>query len=221
MTDGQVQAIELFARNCAGGCSAAHARKVAALATSLFDQLLTMGFLPEMTESDRLVLMAASHAHDVGPCEAVSSDEEGLTSRVPTELSEDTCGTTSCQTLRTLLMNPPPPLQATPLSAENRSMLLYTILWNTTAEPSPIPEEPLLDSVRTLKLAGILRLADGLAEPPRNLVAGCSVLQSSAWIRVLVRSIADVSREVATAQRRSDLLARALGLRVFVQQVVE
>ncbi|MBN1856084.1 MAG: hypothetical protein JW846_03925 [Dehalococcoidia bacterium] len=221
MTDGQVQAIELFARNCAGGCSAAHARKVSGLATSLFDQLLTMGFLPEMTESDRLVLMAASHAHNVGPCgEELHPDKETLPSRVPIEPS-DAYGATSCQALRTWLMNPPPPLKVNPLAAEDRSALLYTILWNTAAEPSPIPEEPLLDPGRTMKLAGILRLADGLAEPPRNLVAGCSVLQSSAWIRVLVRSIADVSKEVATAQRRSDLLARALGLRVFVQQVVE
>jgi hypothetical protein len=211
----------LFARNCDGGCSAAHARKVTSLATSLFDQLLDMDLLPGMTDSERRVLTAASHAHDTGPCGTASLDVEVPPSNVTTEPTSDTCGATSFETLRLWLKNPPPPLQLNPLSLEDRSMLLYTILWNTAAEPYQVPGEPLLDMDRTTKLAGILRLADGLAGPPRNLVAGCSVVQSAAWVRILARSIADISTEVSSAQRRSDLLSRSLNLRVFVQQVVE
>jgi len=221
MTDGQVQAIELFARNCDGACSAVHARKVTDLAVSLFDQLQAMDLLPGMTASERHILIAASNAHDTGSCEVTLPDIGVLPSWVPEGPREDSRGAISCQTLRIWLENPPPPLQLNPLSPEDRSVFLYSVLWHTAAQPFQIPEEPLLDSDSATKLASILRLADGLAESPRNLVAGFSIVQSTSWIRVLVRSITDVSDEVSTAQQRSDPLARALGLRVFVQQVVE
>ena len=221
MTDGQVQAIELFARNCDGSCSAAHARKVTDLAASLFDQLLTLGLLPDLTASDRRVLVAASHVHDSGPYETTLAGSAVLPSWVPTEPQEDAIGAAACQKLREWLVNPPPSLTLDPLSPEDRSMLLYSVLWSTAPEPFEIPEEPLLNPDNTLKLASMLRLADGLAEPPRNLVAGLRVVRSASWVRVLARSVADISKEVSTAQQQSDMLARSLGLRVFVQQVVE
>ena len=221
MTEGQVQVLELLAKRCDYGSGATHARKVADLALSLFDQLSTIGLLPGMSAPDRRTLFAASMIHDIG-VSAKACEETGLLPPwLPTDSGPDAHEAISFQALRCWLDNPPAPLLAKPLSSQDRSTLLYCVLWHTDSKPYEVPDEPLVAPGHTMKLAGILRIAEALDMPLRSLVAGIRVMPSATWIRILVRSIGTVLEEVATARERSDLLARALGLRVFVQQVVE
>ncbi len=221
MTEGQIQAIELLAKRCDYGYGDAHARKVADLATSLFDQLSTIDLLPGMSASERRTLFAASLVHSIGVSPKVSEEVGLLPPWLPTDSGADVHGSIAFQALRSWLNNPPPPLLSNPLSAADRSALLYSVLWHTSSKPYEIPDEPLVNPESTMKLAGILRIAEALDMPLRSLVAGIKVLSSATWIRILVRSIGTVSEEVAAARERSDLLNQALGLRVFVQQVVE
>ncbi len=221
MTEGQIQAIELLAKRCDYGYGEAHAHKVADLATSLFDQLSAIDLLPGMSASERRTLFAASLVHDIG-VSAKAREEIGLLPPwLPTDSGADVHEAISFQALRCCLDNPPGPLMAKPLSSQDRSTLLYCVLWHSASKPYEIADEPLVNSGSTMKLAGILRIAEALDEPLRSLVAGIRIVPSATWIRILVRSIGTVSDEVATARERSDFLARALGLRVSVQQVVE
>lgn len=221
MTEEQVQAIEFLAKRCDYGCGAAHARKITDLSTSLFDQLSAIDLLPGMSASERRTLFAASLVHNVGVCPKASEEIGLLPPWLPTDSGADMHGSISFQALRSWLDNPPPPLLANPLSSADRSALLYSVLWHTSSKPYEIPDEPLENPDGTMKLAGILRIAEALDMPLRSLVAGVKVMPSATWIRILVRSIGTVSEEVASARERSDLLTQALGLRVFVQQVVE
>jgi len=216
-----VQAIELLARSCDYGYDATHARKVADLALSLFDQLSTVGLLPGMSASDRRTLFAASMVHDIGASTNIREEIGLLPPWLPADSGPDVHGAISFQALRCWLDNPPAPLLAKPLSSQDRSTLLYCVLWHTDLKPYLVPDEPLVAPGHTMKLAGILRIAEALDVPLRKLVAGVRIVPSATWIRVLVRSIGTISTEVATARKRSDLLAQALGLRVFVQQVME
>ena len=221
MIEGQVQAIELFANSCDYGYGATHARKVADLALSLFDQLSTTDLLQGMSASDRRTLFAAGMVHDIGASARARAEIGLLPPWLPADSGPDVHEAISFQALRCWLDNPPPPLLSNPLSSPDRSALLYCVLWHTDSKTYEIPDEPLVNPERTMKLAGILRIAEALDMPLRSLVAGIRVMPSATWLRILVRSIGTISTEVATARKRSDLLARALGLRVFVQQVVE
>ena len=221
MTEEQVQAIEFLAKRCDYGYGTAHARKITDLSTSLFDQLSAIDLLPGMSASERRTLFAASLVHNIGVSPKASEEIGLLPPWVPTDSGADVHGSISFQALRSWLDNPPSRLLANPLSSADRSALLYSVLWHSASKPYEIPDEPLVNPDSTMKLAGILRIAEGLDMHLRSLVAGIRVMPSATWIRILARSIGTVSDEVAAARGKSDLLAQALGLRVFVQQVIQ
>ena len=221
MNDSQVQAIDVFAQHHDYGYGIAHARKVADLAMSMFDQVAAAGLLEGTTRSERTTLYAAALVHDVGISERAYDTIHSLPQWVPADFSGGLHNVVGFLVLRDELDNPPPTLAVHPVSASDRSLLLYSVLWHTSYDAYTVPDEPLIDRGLTMKLAGILRVAEGLDMPLRSLAAGVRLIITRDWIRILVRAAAMATSEVSHAQERSDLLAEAFERRVFVQEVVE
>jgi hypothetical protein len=221
MIDSQLQAIDFFARQYDYGYGAAHARKVADLAMSMFDQLGAAGLWDNATRSARATLYAAALAHDTGVSEKAYAALSSLPYWVPADFSGGLHNVVGFLVLRQWLDNPPLSLERCAISSADRSHLLHCVLWHTACDTYTVPDEPLLDRNMTVKLAGILRVAEGLDVPLRSLAAGVRLLITSSWIRILVRSAALATREVEHAQERSGLLADAFERRVFVQEVIE
>lgn len=130
-------------------------------------------------------------------------------------------GGATFQTLRARLNETSPNTSLPPLAPEDRSVLLYCLLWQSTQTACVLDVEPLIDPRKTLILAGILRVADGLDFNLRLRVRDVRVQKTSAWLRFLVRSLAPATEEVARCQEQSKMLSQALGLRIFVQEVLE
>ena len=221
MNHSQAQAIDVFARHHDYGYGIAHARKVADLAMSMFDQLSAAGLLKGTTGSERTTFYAAALAHDVGISEKAYGTIHSLPEWVPEDFSGGLHNVVGFLILRDELDNPPPTLVVHPVSSSDRSLLLYSVLWHTSYDTYTVPDEPLVDRELTMKLAGILRVAEGLDVPLRGLAAGVRLIVTRDWIRILVRGAAMATSEVAHAQERSDLLAEAFERRVFVQEVIE
>lgn len=221
MIDSQVRAIDVFARRYDYGYGIAHARKVADLAMSMVDQLGDAGLMGGATRSERTTLYSAALLHDLGVSEKAYAALPPLPHWVPGDFSGGLHNVVGFLLLRDWMDNPPPSLAVSPISSADRSHLLHCVLWHTACDTYTVPDEPLLDRSMTMKLAGILRLAEGLDVPLRNLAAGARLLTTGSWIRILVRSAAIATREVEHAQERSGLLAEAFSRRVFVQEVIE
>ena len=221
MNRSQAHAIEVFARYHDYGYGVAHARKVADLAMSMYDQLAAAGLLEGTKKGDRTTLYAAALAHDVGVSEKAYGAIHSLPQWVPEDFSGGLHNVVGFLILRDHLDNPPSNLAVHPISASSRSLFLYTVLWHTSYDTYTVRDEPLIDRELTLKLAGILRVAEGLDVPLRNLAAGVRLIITREWIRILVRAAAVAANEVAHAQERSGLLAEAFNRRVFVQEIIE
>ncbi len=219
MTEGQVRAIDFAARRYDYGRGASHARKVADLAVSIFDQLTHLGLLPGCPPAARNVLFAACLAHDVGLSEKARADVGMLPAWAATSGYEVT-RVVGFQAMKMLLDNPPPPLERTELAREDRCGLLYLILWDGEAPPHDVPDEPLIctDALRTL--AAIVRLADCLEFRCNSLVSTVRILATESSVRIIVNSMGKVTEEVACATSNTALLATCLGRRVVVQEVV-
>jgi hypothetical protein len=219
MTEGQVRAIDFAARRYDYGRGALHARKVADLAVSIFDQLTHQGLLPGCPPAARNVLFAACLAHDVGLSERAQADV-GIPPAWAATSGYETSRVVGFQALKMLLDDPPPPLGRTELAREDRCGLLYLILWNGEAPPHEVPDEPLVctDALRTL--AGIVRLADCLEFRCNSLVSTVRILATDSSVRIIVNSMGKVTEEVACAASNTALLATCLGRRVVVQEVV-
>ncbi|MBN1192219.1 MAG: hypothetical protein JXA36_00790 [Coriobacteriia bacterium] len=222
MNDSQVRAVETLAEEYDYGRGRLHAHKVADLSTSLFDQLQWHGLLPDSSLDDRRTLTAASYCHNIGMSPR-AQQEAGATSTRLTETVEagQYAGVTAFDALRTRLSSPLVPPGLNPLSADDRSLLLYTMLWQAWGTPYAVDGEPLANRSTSQVLAGILRVADGLDWRLRMRVRQLQVQKASAWLRILVRTLAPASEEVTEAQKRSDLLAETLGLRLFIQEVLD
>ncbi len=221
MNEAQVRAIELLAQEYDYGRGTLHAHKVAGLAASLFDQLQSLGLLPELSLSDRRTLVAAAYAHDLGASPRSFRETSGMTEWVPRIVGPEDLGTITFLVLRSRLHDPLSPLHLDPLTPGDRSLLLYCTFWLATSTGYALDIEPLVDQRKTRLLAGILRVADGLDCRLRLRVREIKVHRASAWLRLLVRTFAQADEEIARARDRATLLGDALGSRVFVQQVVE
>ncbi len=221
MTESQVRAIELLAEEYRFGSGSLHARKVAYLASSLFDQLFSLGLLPGLSISDRRTLVAAGYAHDVGSSPRALKEIGGLPLWAPPEAKGNGHHIVSFEALRTRSEDSMPAFKLHPLSAVDRSALLYSVLWTSTSDACEVDPEPLLDRERTELLAGILRIADALDTRHRLMVQVIQVKKASAWIRLLVRAFDEAATEVAQARRKSDMLSHALGVQIFVQEILE
>jgi hypothetical protein len=222
MNESQVRALEILAQEYDYGRGRLHAHKVADLSTSLFDQFQWHGLLPDSSLDDRRTLTAASYCHDIGMSPRAQQEARG-SSPHQTETVEagQYAGVTAFDALRSRLnaASLPPGLHT--LSVDDRSLLLYTVLWYAWGLPYAVDNEPLADSHKAQLLAGILRIADGLDSRLRLRVRKVQVQKASAWIRILVRTLGPAGEEVTEAQKRSDLLSQTLGLRLFVQEVLE
>jgi len=219
MTEGQVRAIDFAARRYDYGRGASHARKVADLAGSIFDQLSHMGLLPGLPPAARNVLFAACLAHDVGLSEKARADV-GILPAWAATAGYEVSRVVGFQALKMLLDNPPPPLARTELAREDRCGLLYLILWDGEAPPHEVPDEPLVctDALRTL--AAIVRLADCLEFRCNSLVSTVRIVATDSWVRIIVNSMGKVTEEVACAASNTALLAASLRRRIVIQEVV-
>ena len=84
-----------------------------------------------------------------------------------------------------------------------------------------VPEEPLVEPASTRTLASILRIGQCLDATLSNLVSGVKVLKTEFWVRILVRSLGSVEREVAEANSYCRVLEESLNTRVVIQEIVE
>lgn len=221
MTELQVRAIERLAEEYRFGSGFLHAHKVADLASSLFDQLSGLGLLPCLSISDRRTLVAAGYAHDVGSSPLALKEIGALPPWAPPEAKGNGHHIVSFEALRTRSEDSIPTLKLHPLSAVDRSTLLYSVLWNSVYSAYEVDPEPLLDRERTTLLAGILRIADALDTRHRLMVRDIQVRKASAWIRLLVHTFDEAGAEVAQARKKSDMLSHALGVHIFIQEVLD
>ena len=221
MTESQVRAIEHLAGEYCFGSGPLHALKVADLASSLFDQLSSHGFLPGLSISDRRTLVAASYVHDVGSSPLALKEIGELPPWAPPEAKDNGHHIVSFEALRTRSEDSMPIFKLHPLSAVDRSTLLYSVLWNSMSGAYEVGPEPLLDRELTTLLAGILRIADALDTRHRLMVQDVQVKKASAWIRLLVHTFDEAGAEVAQARSKSGMLSEVLGVRIFVQEVLE
>jgi hypothetical protein len=221
MTESQVRAIEHLAEEYRFGSGSLHAHKVADLASSLFDQISSLGLLPGLSISDRRTLVAAGYAHDVGSSPRALKEIGALPPWAPPETKGNGHHIVSFEALRMRSEDSVPAFKLQPLSAIDRSMLLYSVLWNSVSAAYEVDPEPLLDRERTALLAGILRIADALDTRHRLMVRDIQVKKASAWIRLLVLTFDEAGAEVAQAQRKSDMLSNALGVHIFVQEILK
>ena len=221
MNEAQVHALRLLAEGYDYGRGSLHAHKVADLATSIFDQLRNCGLLPGFTIDDRRTLAAMGYAHEIGASPQAQQETSGLPDPALTVNGGlDRNGETTFLSLRARLNEASSDPGLTSLAPEDRSALLYCLLWCATSTACVLDIEPLIDRRKTLLLAGILRVADGLDYRLRLRVREVKVQRASAWLRFLVRSVAPATEEVARAQDRSEMLSQALSLRIFVQEVI-
>lgn len=220
MTDIQVAAIEQLARTFDFGHGVRHVRKVAALSTSLFDQLSFRGLIPALMPEDRRLLMAAALAHDIG-ASAWALDEAIASAHRPGEFAQgDQHNVLSCRVLRSALGDPHYP-RLSQIASRDWNALLHCVLWHEGDPEARPSDEPLMDPWRARPLAGMLRLAEGLDCSQRCVVIDVRVVRAPSWVRLLVKSARPCDAEIAVAQQNSDVLAEAIDLRVAVQQVVE
>ncbi|MBN1856083.1 MAG: hypothetical protein JW846_03920 [Dehalococcoidia bacterium] len=221
MNHPQVRAIELLAEQYAFGAGSLHARKVAALAGSLFDQLSHHAMLPGLTSSARCTLVAAAYAHDIGFSPRAFEDTRGLPSWTSSSPVQDHQHLISFEVLRAHLDLELHAISLPPFSAADRSSILYSVLWSFPGSNRTVPSEPLIAPKNVALMAGILRIADALDVRHRLMVQQVELRRSAAWIRLLVRAFDEAGAEVAAAQDNADLLRRQLGLHIFVQEMIE
>ena len=220
MNAEQAALLDRFAQGYQYGRGVAHARKVADLSASLFDQLNEYRLLESMSGNDRRILYAAGITHDVGAAQQAQEDA-GTLPVWAASTGRSNNGVVSFLLLKRLLDNPPGPLVRAPLSAETRSTLLYSVLWSDLGSQLEVPEEPLPAPKHTRQLASILRIAQCLDYSLRGLVSGIQVIKADYWVRILVRSMGSVEQEVAEAAVHARVLEESLRTRVFVQEVIE
>ncbi len=221
MNDAQVRAVESLAEEYDYGNGTIHAHKVADLATSLFDQLELHALLPGSSMDDRRTLTAAAYAHDIGVSVRAHVGPDRLPHWAQTIAEPDRHGEVAFHLLRCRIRDASPGYHLATLGPGDRSLLLYCLLWHASSAAYVLDIEPVFDRQRALLLAGILRIADGLDCERRLRVRDIQVQKASVWLRLLVRSVAPVTEEIARAREKANMLAQALGLRIFVQEIVE
>lgn len=220
MNEAQVHAVELLAQEYDYGLGALHAHKVVDLATSLFDQLVRLELLTDVGVEERRTLAAAACVHAIGRSSRAQLESAQLPAWARTFAEPERHGELCFHLMRCRMNQAPSERQISTLAPAERSLLLYCLLWHAAETPYVVDVEPLFDSRKALLLAGILRIADGLDCRHRLRVKQVQVQRASAWLRLLVRSAEPVPDEVERAREKSDVLSQALGLRIFVQEVV-
>ena len=143
MRQEQISTLKGIAEERKYGWGINHAEQVNRLALRLYDHLLQVGML-EHVAGDRELLSAAAFLHDIG---------------LPTEPHNEVA-------FKMLSQKIPGRMGSEELSREELSILLYCVLFHRDHDFSGRKEVPLVEPARTKRLAGILRIADGLDHGP-------------------------------------------------------
>lgn len=220
MNDSQVRAVELLAQEYDYGWGSLHAHKVVDLAASLCDQLRELGLLPGVSDDDLRTLKAAGYAHDIGASARATLEAASMPGWIKAFTSTERHGELAFYLLRQRMATASSNHPIVTLSPGDRSLLLYSLLWHAAPEEYVLDIEPVFDLAKTQLLAGMLRIADGLDCEHRLRVRSIRLQNASAWIRILVQSPTSADEETARAREKSDVLSRALGRRLFVQQIM-
>jgi exopolyphosphatase / guanosine-5'-triphosphate,3'-diphosphate pyrophosphatase len=167
----------------------AHARQVATLALSLFDQTTS---LHGLGADDRELLEFGALLHDIG--EHVASSGHTRHSAY-------------------LVRNG----QLRGFDPHEIEMLAALARWHRGGDPRISDEFPLLDAKaieRVRVLAGILRVADGLDRGRNQVVYGVDTMITPSLLLLRLRAVDDVELEVWGARRKRGLLEKVLGREV-------
>jgi exopolyphosphatase/guanosine-5'-triphosphate,3'-diphosphate pyrophosphatase len=172
-----------------------HELQVTRLAVMLFDQLEP---LHGMSQDERNILEAASMVHDIGMTIAGKKHHKNSREMV--------------QNHRFLMWRP-----------EEIDLISLVARYHRKAEPSmKHPEFAVLaQQQRTVvrKLAGILRLADGLDRAHLSTVQSIEVSWDSATIWIKLHTYRDCGTEIWGAERKSSLFESVFGRRLTLQAV--
>ena len=169
-----------------------HARQVARLALTIFDELKPVHGLGEQA---RERLHAAAILHDVGLSEQMRGHHKASQRLI---LDSD----------------------ALPADGQVRQIIACIARYHRKALPSTDHAEFAalsLDGRRLVEvLAAILRVADGLDATHRDLVASLAVEASADRITIRCRTLGDASEEAEKAIAKGDLFEQVFGRRLVV-----
>lgn len=164
-----------------------HSRTVAGLATHLFDQLRG---LHAMNDHDRLLLECAGLLHDIGWANG------GRKHQVRSARWIFSAG-------------------SLPLDMQDRIVVgLLALAHRGKDKPGAHPLFALLndaDQVKVLRLAAILRIADGLDCLHTGAVEACDCQVEGPVITCGIRALTDITAEKDRARSRADLFSKAFG----------
>jgi exopolyphosphatase/guanosine-5'-triphosphate,3'-diphosphate pyrophosphatase len=166
-----------------------HARQVAMLALTLFDQTVAVHGLGD---ADRELLEFSALLHDIG--EHVSSTGHTRHSAY-------------------LVRNG----QLRGFDPREIEILAALVRWHRGGDPRVSDEFPLLDAGdidRVRVLAGILRVADGLDRGRNQVVYGLDTMVTPSLLLLRLRAVSDVELEVWGARRKRALLEKVTGREV-------
>jgi|SRR5579872_763369 len=189
----RAEAVHEFAERF--GAGGEHGRTVAALALELFDQLQGVHGLGV---AEREILYAAAMLHDVGRYLAASSHHKHSAYLIR---NADLRGWTAGELM----------LVSAVARYHRRSMPKERHI-----EFAPLSPEA---RDRVAKLAGILRVADGLDARKLGIVAAVRAKAAAGVLNVEAEAAHEIDPELEAARAKSDLLAASLGMPVAVHAV--
>jgi exopolyphosphatase / guanosine-5'-triphosphate,3'-diphosphate pyrophosphatase len=178
-----------------------HSEHVARLATSLFDQfrresdmILRLGDEP----GERTLLEAAAILHDIGVLVEYEGHHKHSARMI--QLADFVC-----------------------LTPRQRSLVALIARYHRRTLPKQRHREfhdlPMRDQQLVMRLAAILRVADGLDRTHTHAVQTADVRFSRDAIRVLITSTTDASEELRAAKVKADLLEDVLGVTVRIERI--
>lgn len=185
---------ERFAGRC--GAERGHWEQVRRLSMQLFDALADALHLEK---TDRFLLECAAILHDIGWCRG----QKGHHKQSMNMILEDA---------------------SLPLTPEERIRIALTARYHRKALPKP--DHPVYGTLRAEsrkrieKLAGILRIADGLDCSHQSLVETLRTELRRDCLRISCRCRGEAREEFEAARKKADLLECVLGVRVEIAREV-
>ena len=183
--DEVIAAATVLAERC--GYDRPHTEQVTRLALALLDKLAA---LHGLGEPERLLLHCAGLLHDIGWCE---------------------CGNAHHKTAMRLILAD----QTIPLDERERAIVACVARYHRKGAPQARHEcfADLGDEDRRTVwlLAGMLRVADGLDYTHGAVVRDLDVEVRAGRVEIICRAEADAAGELASARKKADVLAEALG----------
>jgi exopolyphosphatase/guanosine-5'-triphosphate,3'-diphosphate pyrophosphatase len=167
-----------------------HALQVSRLALKIYDELVKLKLVDNNLE-DHLILEAAAVLHDIG---------------LPQEPHHETGFDLLAKEIPKLTS--PDPIPDNALSA-----LLSSVLWHNERTYLKRGTIEIIDRDRSEKIAGILRIADGLDRIGFPPIDNIKLFLNDGQLRYEIHSKHPLKAQIENAQSKSDLLKKAFGLR--------